>query len=446
MRVTAFVLSALICVIASGDRVAAQAAVDWKAVDAEALKILRDYVRINTSNPPGDVVKAADFLIAILQRDGIEVKRYESGPGRSIVLARLKGAAGAKPLLLMHHMDVVPTDASRWKQDPFGAEIADGKVWGRGTLDMKGPGVVQLMAFLSLKRQNVSLNRDVILMAVPDEEVGGGTGAEWMRKNHYAELDPEYILDEGGFGSRDLFAANKLVFGISVAEKKILWLKLRAEGTAGHGSQPHDQNPNDRLTRALARLLSEKLPTSPLPILTTMTQRVGTLAANKFNNAIQHSTISITSLRSGVGEPPKVNVIPSVAEATIDCRVLPGTTKEQWLAEIRRRLGDPEIKIEVINDGPDPVVTTQDSPFYRALEAAVKRQHPDAIVTPMIVPYGTDSNGFRPLGVKSYGFTPVIVPAASVASMHGDAEFVPVDAFGPAIRILFDALQETLKR
>ncbi|MEO5895139.1 MAG: M20/M25/M40 family metallo-hydrolase [Vicinamibacterales bacterium] len=424
----------------------AQASVDWTAVDAEALNVLRGYLRINTSNPPGDVTKAADFLIAILQKEGIEVKRYESGPGRSIVLARLKGAAGAKPLLLMHHMDVVPTDPSRWKQDPFGAVIEDGKLWGRGALDMKGPGVVQLMAFLSLKRQKVALNRDVILMAVPDEEVGGGLGAVWMRDNHYAELDPEYILDEGGFGSRDLFAANKLVFGISVAEKKILWLKLRAEGTAGHGSQPHDQNPNDRLTRALAKLLSEPLPTSPLPILTTMNERVGALASNKFNNAIQHSTISITSLRSGVGDPPKVNVIPSVAEATLDCRVLPGTTKEQWLTEIRRRLGDPEIKIEVINDGPEPVVTTQDSVFYRALEAAVKRQHPDAIVTPMIVPYGTDSNSFRPRGVKSYGFTPVIVPTASVVSMHGDAEFVPVDALGPAIRILFDALQETLKR
>jgi acetylornithine deacetylase/succinyl-diaminopimelate desuccinylase-like protein len=177
-----------------------------------------------------------------------------------------------------------------------------------------------------------------------------------------------------------------------------------------------------------------------------MNERVGVLASNKFNNAIQHSTISITSLRSGVGDPPKVNVIPSVAEATLDCRVLPGTTKEQWLTEIKRRLGDPELKIEVINDGPEPVVTPQDSVFYRALEAAVKRQHPDAIVTPMIVPYGTDSNAFRSRGVKSYGFTPVVVPAASVLSMHGDAEFIPVDALGPAIRILFDALQETVKR
>ncbi len=428
----------------AGNQAPDSKAPDWKVIDSEATRLLQQYVRINTSNPPGDVTKAADFLVQILEREGIAVKRYESGPGRSIVLARLKGRGPAKPLMLLHHMDVVPTDPARWQHDPFGAEIADGKIWGRGTMDMKGPGVVQLMAFLALKRHSVPLDRDVILMAVPDEEVGGDLGAKWMIKNHYAEMDPEYILDEGGFGSRDLFAAGKLVFGISVAEKKILWLKLRAEGVAGHGSQPHDRNPNDRMIKALARLLGEPLPTSPFSVLDTMKSRVGTLAANKFNNAIQHSTISITSLRSGVGEPPKVNVIPSVAEASLDCRVLPGTSRDQWLAEIRRRLGDPEIKIEVTYEGDDPVVTTEDSPFYRAMAAAVKRQHPEAILTPMIVPYGTDSNSFRPRGVKSYGFTPIIAPAAVIASMHGDAEFVPADAMGPAIRILFEALRETV--
>ena len=166
----------------------------------------------------------------------------------------------------------------------------------------------------------------------------------------------------------------------------------------------------------------------------------------KFNNAIQHSTISLTTIKSGVGDPPKVNVIPSVAEATIDCRVLPGTTKEQWLAEIRRRLGDPDIKIDVVYESEDPIVTTQDSTFYRALESAVKRRHPDAIVTPMVVPYGTDANSFRPKGVKSYGFTPVIVPAEAAMSMHGDAEYLPVDAVAPAIQILFEALKETVSK
>jgi acetylornithine deacetylase/succinyl-diaminopimelate desuccinylase-like protein len=420
---------------------------DWKRIESEALATLQAYVRINTSNPPGNVTKAADFLVNLLKREGIDVKRYESAPGRSIVLARLKGSgSGAKALLLEHHMDVVAADASRWARDPFGAEIADGKLWGRGAMDMKGIGVTQIYAFLLLHRLKVPLTRDVILMAVPDEEVGGELGARWMLKNHYDELDPEYVLDEGGFGSRDMFTPGKLVFGISVAEKKIMWLRLRAEGVAGHGSQPHPMNPNDHLMRALNRLMSDPVPAGRFPVVETMKERIGTLADNKFNNAIQRSTISITSLRSGVGEPPRANVIPSVAEATLDCRVLPGTTAAQWLEEIKRRLADPTIKIEVIYESDDPVVTPQDTPFYRALESAVKRHHPDAIVTPMVVPYGTDANGFRPKGVKSYGFFTGIAPAAAIGSMHGDAEFIPIDAILPAIQILFEALQETVTK
>jgi acetylornithine deacetylase/succinyl-diaminopimelate desuccinylase-like protein len=434
----------LTVVLAAGVRGSAQQA-DWKSVEAEALATLQGYVRINTSNPPGDVTKAADYLSAILKRESIEVRRYESGPGRSILLARLKGnGTGGKPILVESHMDVVPTDASRWAKDPFGAEIADGKMWGRGTIDMKGIGTSYLYAFIMLHRQKVALTRDVLLMFVPDEEVGGDLGATWMRKNHYDELDPEYVIDEGGFGSRDMFTPGKLVFGISVAEKKIMWLRLRAEGIAGHGSQPHDRNPNDHLLKALSRLFAEPVAAAPFPVVDTMKQRIGgPLVSNKFNNAIQQSTISLTSLRSGVGDPPKVNVIPSVAEATLDCRLLPGTTAEQWIKEIERRLADPTIKIEVINAGEDPIVSPQDTKLYGALESAIKRHHPGAIVTPMVVPFGTDSNGFRPRGVKAYGIFPGIIPAASILSMHGDAEFMPVDALGPAIQILFEALKET---
>lgn len=421
---------------------------DWPAVEAEALKTLQGYVRINTSNPPGDVTKAADYLSAILTREGVNVKRYESAPGRSILLARLKGnGTGGKAILLLSHMDVVPTDPSRWTRDPFGAEIADGKMWGRGTIDMKGIGTSYLYAFLTLHRLQVPLTRDVLLMFVPDEEVGGELGAQWMRNNHYAELDPEYVIDEGGFGSRDMFTPDKLVFGISVAEKKIMWLRVRAEGIAGHGSQPHDQNPNDRLMRALSRLFASPIGAAPFPVVETMKARVGgPLVANKFNNAIQRSTISLTSLRSGVGDPPRPNVIPSVAEATLDCRILPGTSAAQWLKLLEGRFADPSIKIEVIYEGDDPVVSPQDTPLYRALQAAITRLHPQAIVTPMTVPYGTDSNGFRPRGVKSYGIFPGIIPAASILSMHGDAEFMPLDAMGPAIRVLFEALKETASK
>src|SRR5437762_11671145 len=157
-------------------------------------------------------------------------------------------------------MDVVPADRAQWKTDPFVPTIQGNELWARGAMDMKGQGIAQLLAFLRLKREHVPLTRDVILLAEPDDEVGGALGARWMIANHYAELDPDYVIDEGGFGSRDLFASGKLVYGISVAEKKLIWLKLRVEGIAGHGSQPNDQNPNDRLVKALARLLEDRSP------------------------------------------------------------------------------------------------------------------------------------------------------------------------------------------
>jgi acetylornithine deacetylase/succinyl-diaminopimelate desuccinylase-like protein len=427
--------------------------------DDDTIRLVQEYVRIDTSNPPGDTRKAADFLAGIFERDGIPVTRYESAPGKAIVYARLESTvspAAGKALVLLHHMDVVPADRSQWQVDPFAARVRDGELWGRGSFDMKGQAVAQILAFLRLKREGVPLARDVILLAEPDEEVGGTLGARWMIANHYAELDPEYVLDEGGFGSRDLFAGGKLVYGIAVAEKKIVWLKVRAEGVAGHGSQPHDQNPNDRLLRALARLLDDssgaRAPAGgarsngPQSIVDVMKANVGTFASNKFTNAIQRSTISITWLKSGVGDPPKINVIPSVAEAGLDCRVLPGTTKDQWMAEVARRLGDPALKIELINESDDPIVSPHDTPLYRHLEAAIKQRHPDAIVTPILIPYGTDSNAFRPRGVKSYGIFPAIIAADTAASMHGDAEHVPIASIVEASQVLFDALRDTLAR
>lgn len=422
----------------------------------EVTRLLTEYVRIDTSNPPGDTRKAADFLAGVLEREGIPVTRYESEPGKAIVYGRLKATVSppaGKALVLLHHMDVVPADRAQWKTDPFAPTIqgpGNNELWGRGAFDMKGQAVAQIVAFLMLKRQGVPLARDVILLAEPDEEVGGAAGARWMIANHYAELDPEYVIDEGGFGSREMFAPGKLVYGISVAEKKIVWLKIRAEGVAGHGSQPMEQNANDHLVNALQRLLAEPPGARNVPakdsIVEIMRTRVGTLAQNKFTNAIQRSTISLTWFKSGVGDPPKINVIPSVAEAGLDCRVLPGTTRDQWIADVRRRLGDPALTIDVVNESDDPIVTSQDSALYRNLEAAIRRRHPDAIVTPMLIPYGTDSNAFRPKGVKSYGIFPAILPADAVAQMHGDAERVPLDAVAEAAHVLFDAVRRTVER
>jgi acetylornithine deacetylase/succinyl-diaminopimelate desuccinylase-like protein len=445
---SALTVAFLASVLSIPRSIAAQG-IDWVKVGEDATRLLQDYVRIDTSNPPGDTRKSADFLAAIFEREGIPVTRYESAPQKAILYARLKATVtppAGKAIVLLHHMDVVPADRARWHTDPFTPTIQGNDLWGRGSMDMKGLGVAHLMAFLELKRQRVPLTRDVILLAEPDEEVGGAMGARWMIAHHFAELDPGYVLDEGGFGSRDLFAPDKLVYGISVAEKKLVWLKVRAEGVAGHGSQPHDQNPNDRLVKALGRLIGQPPPPGDFSVLQAMRQRVGAFAPNKFTNAIQHSTIAVTWIRSGVGDPPKINVIPSVAEAGLDCRVLPGTTRDQWMAEVTRRLGDPSLTIELVNESDDPIVTSSDTGLYRNLEAAIRRRHPDAVVTPMLIPYGTDSNAFRPKGVNSYGIFPAILSAEIVGSMHGDGERVPLDGIREAAQVFFEALRDTLAK
>jgi acetylornithine deacetylase/succinyl-diaminopimelate desuccinylase-like protein len=420
--------------------------VEWKTAVREAVGTLQQYLRFNTTNPPGDVTEAAGFLQNILEREGITVTRYEGAPGKINLLARIKGTGKAKPILLLHHMDVVPADASRWDSvDPFGGEMKDGHIWGRGAIDMKGTGVLQLYAFLTLARQKVSLDRDIIFMAVNDEEIGGTMGTRYMLEHHYDELDPMYVLDEGGIGSREIFVKDKLVFGISVAEKRAFWLRVTAHGIAGHGSQPHAHNPNDTLMRALNRLFSTPFPTVPNAVLDALEIHLGPLEHNQFTNAIRQTTVSLTSLRSGVGDPPKANVIPSLATATLDARLLPGMDAEAFLAEVKSRLGD-EIDVEVIHPASQSVVTPHDTPMFRSLSNAITRHHPDATVVPMIIPYGTDSRMFRLRGAKCYGILPLVLSTELATSIHGDAERIPVDQFETGIRIYYETLVEVATR
>jgi acetylornithine deacetylase/succinyl-diaminopimelate desuccinylase-like protein len=418
--------------------------VDWKKTAEEAASTLSSYIRFDTTVPPGDVTEAAAFLEEILKREGLAVERYVAWPGKVTILSRLKasGTPVAKPILLLHHMDVVPADASRWGGvDPFSGVVKDGHIWGRGAMDMKGTGTLQLYAFLTLARQRVALDRDVILMAVPDEEIGGADGARFMLENHYEKLDPEYVLDEGGFGTSEVYVAGKLVFGISVAEKQIVWMEARAEGVAGHGSQPNDQNPNDKLVRALSKLFAEPFPRASNPVLDILSSELGALEANKFTNAIQNTTISLTSLRSGVGDPPKMNVIPSIARATLDSRLLPGTDAEEFLSEVKARMGD-EVAVDLVYQSDESAVTPHDTEMFRALASAIRRHHPEATVVPTPIPYGTDSNAFRHRGTKSYGILPIVLSSAIVSSMHSDAERIPVDQIEGGIRIFYEALRE----
>lgn len=415
---------------------------DWPRFEQQAVEFFQQYQRIPSVNPPGDTSATAELIRKLLESHGIEVRVYPSGPGgHTNVLARLPGRdRSKKPLLLLNHMDVVPVDRQGWKMDPFAAMIENGVIWGRGTMDMKGIGVQEMMALAALKDDGIVPSRDIVMLSTCDEETSGTLGIRWMIAHHFSEIDAEYVLDEGGFGTRDILAPDKLVFGVPVGEKQTLWLRVRARGTAAHGSQPIPDNANLTLLGALEKAL--KLPPAkPNQVVEEMIRNIGgPLARNKYTDAIQANTISLTTLKAGVGSPAKVNVIPGVAEATLDCRLLPGVNPTEFISEMKARINDPRVSIEVIDSPDDPGVSSSRTPLFEAIRRAILKNHPDAIVTPMLVPHGTDSNKLRMKGMTAYGLTPMVLDLATEGSMHSDREHLPLSEFRKGLHIYYDLL------
>ena len=418
---------------------------DWPAVEKHALELLQTYVRIASVDPPANTVAAAALIKGELEAAGFSPKLYSSGPdGQTNLIVRMAGRdRSKKPLLLLNHFDVVPVDAKAWGAiDPFGAAIKDGQIWGRGSLDMKGLAVEQMTALIEMKRAGIVPPRDIVMLSTCDEEAGGPRGIQWMLKNHWDEIDPAYVLDEGGAGSRDLFAAGKLIFGVAVGEKQMFWLRLRAQGTAGHGSQPIADNANMILLDAIRKAMDVPAGDKQNPVVAQMLNAAGgSFAPNKFTGAIQGNTMSLTTLQSGVGSPVKPNVIPSVAEATIDCRLLPGVNADEFESGVKARINDRRVTVERLSSPVDAGMSNAETPLFAAIRKAILKEHPDAIVTPMLVPYGTDSVRLRKLGVPAYGFLPMVLDTATVATMHSDQERIPVAEFLRGIRIYFDVLR-----
>jgi acetylornithine deacetylase/succinyl-diaminopimelate desuccinylase-like protein len=310
---------------------------------------------------------------------------------------------------------------------------------------MKGIGVQQLTALIALHNAGATPSRDIVMLSTADEETSGEHGIQWMIANHYPDIDCEYVLDEGGMGSRDALAPKKLVFGISVGEKQVMWLRLRAKGTAGHGSQPIPDNANLVLLAAIKNALQLPPGGKVSPVIEQMKRAIGgEFASNKFTSAIQRNTISLTTLLSGVGSPAKVNVIPSTAEATLDCRLLPGVKPDEFLNEMKARINDPRVEIERINTPVDAGASPSDTPLFNAIRTAILKQHPSAVVTPMFVPFGTDSVHLRKRGVVAYGFTPMVLDQATAATMHSDRERIPLAEFRTGIHIFYDVLQSDI--
>lgn len=433
---------------------------DWETLGEEAVSYLSQYLQLDTSNPPGNEIQAARFFKAIFDREGIESRIVESAPGRGNIYARLKGDGSKRPIILLHHLDVVPADRRFWSVDPFGGVVKDGYVWGRGALDDKGMGIQELMTMLILKRQGMPLKRDVIFLGTADEEAGGMYGAGFMVKEHRDLFkDAEFVLNEGGWiALRD---GKVWYYGVTVSEKTPLWLKLTATGTPGHGSMPRSDSAVNKLVAALYRLMSYQSPFKVVPDVQRFYADLADLepsprrerwkdlknslqdptfaaefARDLRANATVRNTISITMLEGS----NKVNVIPPQASAQVDTRLLPGEDPEAFLAELKRVMNDDTIRIETILSFP-PTSSPTDTELFQAIREVAQAHDPGAVVTTPLLMGFTDCHFFREVGIHCYSFWPLKLTDRDLALIHGNDERVSVENVKFGTRILYDIVK-----
>ena len=426
-------------------------AIDWDEVTAEIVGTLRDYLRIDTTNPPGNEQVAAEFLAERLESEGYATEYVEAGPGRVSMRARLAGSGEQRPLMLLNHTDVVPAQREFWDVDPFAAEVRDGQLWGRGALDMKGMGILELLVMLLFKRLKLTPNRDLVFLAVADEEAGSAFGMEWLDKEHRDWLtEPEYALNEGGMGSLNFLGSQHPVFACAPSEKGPLWLRLRAEGQPGHGSTPHDDNAVDRLVRALYRVQQwdQTIVVQPETEETLQRMRAGNAwpkgapSLKRLRqtyptfSAITQNTISNTGAQSGF----KHNVIPADAEATLDCRLLPGESHEAFISKMQEVIDDDKVAIEAVFQSESPASSFQ-TELVGVVEDVVREQIEGALVIPSTCVGFTDSRVLRRHGVHAYGFVPTLMDASLASGVHGHNERIPIDGLNTGIQILFEVVR-----
>lgn len=391
--------------------------------------------------------------------DGIPATTWEPLKGRGIVAARMRGIGKHnKAIILLSHMDVVPANPKEWQVPPFSGTVKNGEIWGRGSIDDKGPGVIELMAMLAIKRAGILLNRDVLFVATGDEEEGGKNGAGWF-VDHQASVftDAGFLLNEGG-GIRTLSDGKRKAYVVSVTEKTPLWLRLTASGPAGHASDPPAETAVTRLVRALAKLSEYK---TPIHVIGPVQDYYHTMAMldhgpkqeldlgaalkqpeflKKFlsdpgQNARVRDTITPTVLSAS----QKTNVISETAYAEVDCRLLPGSDPKTVMNEIKKAIDDDTIKIDTILNFP-PISSPSRSPLMTAIETLAK-DHDQASVVPSMIIGFTDSHYFRQKKVVSYGFIPVEVLPAQGKGVHGINERIGVKELSDGIKRMVELLK-----
>lgn len=436
--------------------------VNWDVVGDEVITHLRNILRIDTRNPPGNETRAAEYLRGVLAQEGIAGEIVGPSADRGSLVARLRGDGSAPPLLLMSHTDVVAVEPEKWTHGPFEADIEDGFIYGRGALDMKNMVTMELMTMLLLKRAGVPLKRDVIYMAAADEEVGGRQGAGWVAQHHPELIQAEYALNEGGGSGFEI--NGRRYYLVQTAEKGAARFRLRAKGKPGHGSVPHEDNAILKLAEALVRLRNGQPPihfTASLRgfitgIASAQPPEIAQLIMNVLADeatadaaiaalpldellkeellAMTRNTIAPTMLKAG----SQINVIPSEAEASLDGRILPGWTPEMYLGELRAIFGE-DIDIEFINPS-EALEADPASPLFEAIKDVVRAYDPEATVVPTLITGGTDAKHVADLGIKVYGFAPELYISGlhDWDRVHGHDERINISAMQWGTRVLYD--------
>ncbi|GDY33279.1 M20/M25/M40 family metallo-hydrolase [Gandjariella thermophila] len=431
-------------------------AVGLRLAEDEVVGLASDLIRIDTTNT-GDPATlkgeraAAEYVAERLAEVGYETTYVESGaPGRGNLVARLPGADPSRGALLVHgHLDVVPADATEWSVHPFSGAVRDGYVWGRGAVDMKDMLAMTIAVARRLRRDGITPPRDLVFAFLADEEAGGLQGAQWL-VDHRPELFEgctEAIGEVGGFSItlRDDVRA----YLVETAEKGIAWMRLRVRARAGHGSMIHEDNAVTKLAEAVARLGRHRFPLVPTDSVREFLAGVTELTGLEFPEddldgavaklggiarivgATLRDTANPTMLDAGY----KANVIPSTAEAVVDCRVLPGR-QEAFLREVDELIG-PDVEREWIANLP-PVETTFDGALVDAMAESIRAEDPEARTLPYTLSGGTDAKAFSRLGIRCFGFAPLRLPPDLdfSALFHGVDERVPVDALRFGVRVL----------
>ena len=426
-------------------------------LEDDVVKLCQELIQIpsvNFGEGKGDEKAAAEYVAAKMKEVGIESKIYESAPNRCTVVARIEGKDKSKPGLVVNgHLDVVPANAADWSVDPFSGVIKDGCIWGRGAVDMKNMDAMILAVIRLWAKHNYQPERTIVIVFFADEEAGGIYGSRWMAEKHpevFAGCS-ETISEVGGFSLTLL--SGKRVYAIEASQKGIEWMKLTAEGVAGHGSMVNNANAVTRLSEAIAKIGNHTWPQRITKTSDLFFQKISELSGKPYDkNNLQPlidevgpmgkmigatlcNTTNPTMLEAGY----KANVIPQSASAVVDGRTLPGYEKE-LLDTVKTLVGE-HVKVEsLVSD--IPLEVEFGGPLVDAMIAAIKSEDPEGIPIPYLLSGGTDNKALAKLGIVGYGFSPLKLPPDLdfTGLFHGIDERVPIDSLQFGARTLFHFL------